>query len=76
MQQEGQRTLSPKKCSMDLAIRKSVVTLPTGILMEWSRKQKPDCSEVGSEQEVSSQVMMSADNFYKDWPKGEKAIGQ
>lgn len=49
------KKIRPKKRSMDLATRKSVVTSTRGVLVEWRRKQKPNCSQVRSEWEVRNQ---------------------
>lgn len=58
---------------MDLATRKSLVTLARAILVEGWGKEKPDCSEVNFRGEKSAMVNT---DFYKDWLKERKAIGQ
>lgn len=50
------KNIRPKKYSMDLTTRrKAVVTSTKGVLVEWQRKQKPDCGQVRSEWEVRNQ---------------------
>lgn len=48
---------------MDLATRKSLVTLARAILVEGWGKEKPDCSEVNFRGEKSAMVNT---DFYKD----------
>lgn len=44
--------IRPKQCAMDLATRKSSVTLARATSVEWWNKQKPDCSKAVSEREL------------------------